>query len=362
MTWIRACGMVMILSGWTSLAAQPLRLMGDRQGICIGSAVDPSRFSDGAYVTTLAREFSQVEPENAMKFGPIHPQPGTYNFGPADAIVSFAQTNHMVVRGHTLVWYQQNPSWVTSGNSPAQLTAILQDHIRTVVGRYAGQVYAWDVVNEAFNDDGTLRQTLWAAAFGGAGYIEQAFQRAHAADPGARLFYNDYSADATNPKSDAIYQMARDFKARGVPIDGIGLQMHLTTSIGSPASMESNLRRLTELGLEVQITELDVRLPVDSFGNASDADLAAQARIYHDVTALCLRFSNCTAIQTWGFTDKYSWIPGVFTGYGAGLPFDAAYQAKPAYEAMQTAFLPPARGGRRSCLGSATGAGNGLER
>lgn len=150
------------------------------------------------------------------------------------------------------------------------------------------------------------------------------------------MFYNDYGAELTNTKSNAIYAMVEDFKSRGVPIDGVGLQMHLTTNTGSLASMESNLRRLTSLGVQVQITELDVRIPVDSSGNAGAADLATQAQIYDGIVDLCLKFSSCTAIQTWGFTDKHSWIPGTYPGRGAALEFDTNYQPKPAYTSMMS--------------------------
>src|SRR5262245_49514707 len=227
----RPCLLLMLAA--TSLAGQSLRDLADQRNIRIGAAVDPSHFGEAAYADTLAREFSQVEPENAMKFGPIHPGVSTYNFAQPDQIVQFAQDHGMAVRGHTLVWYQQNPSWLTAGNfSSDQLAQILHDHISTVVGRYAGRVYAWDVVNEAFNDDGTMRSTIWSNAPGiglaGTAYIEQALQWAHEADPAAVLFYNDYNGEGLGAKSDAIYRMAQDFRARGVPLGGIGLQMHFT--------------------------------------------------------------------------------------------------------------------------------------
>lgn len=337
------CFVAAVLACSVPLAAQPLRELAGQRGVRIGAAVNPSRLSEALYAGTLAREFNQIEPENATKFGPIHPGPASYNFGPPDSIVSFARDHQMAVRGHTLVWHSQNPAWLTSGNyTPEQLASILRDHINTVVGHYAGQVYAWDVVNEAFNDDGALRKTIWSDSPGiglaGTAYIEQAFRWAHAADPKALLFYNDYSAEHTNAKSDAIYKMAQDFKSRGVPIHGIGLQMHLTDDIGSLTSMESNIKRITGLGLEVQFTELDVRLPIDSSGKPTDAALATQAQIYRDIVALCLKYPLCTAIQTWGFTDRYSWIPGRFRGTGAALEFDAAYQPKPAYDSIQRAL------------------------
>src|SRR5215471_8741712 len=240
----------------------PLReLAADR--LKIGAAAEPARLEEPEYAATLAREFNQVEPENAMKFVRVHPGPVTYNFGPADSLVAFAQSHRMAVRGHTLVWHQQLPSWLTSGGySFVELSSIFADHIYTVVKHFAGQVYAWDVVNEAFNDDGSLRSTLWSDAPGigreGAGYIEQALRWAHAADPNALLFYNDFGAEPVNAKSDAIYRMARDFLSRGVPVDGIGLQMHLRGEPLPLDKIDENLTRLEGLGLQVQITELDV--------------------------------------------------------------------------------------------------------
>jgi len=334
-------GWVLALSGCClfTLAAQPLRDLANRRGLRIGTAVNADRLGELDYAETLAREFNQLEPENALKFAPIHPGPSSYNFTPVDTLVAFAQAHGMVVRGHTLVWHRQIPSWLTEGAySPEALSSILEDHIRTVVGRYGGKVYAWDVVNEAFNSDGTLRSTLWSNTPGiglkDVQYIEQAFRWAHASDPGALLFYNDYDAEALNPKSDAIYAMARDFVARGVPLNGIGVQMHLTEAAPSLSQIDENIRRIAALGLQVQITELDVRLPVDARGHASAADLKRQAQIYHDVTAACLKY-QCTAIQTWGFTDKYSWVPGEFPGMGAALEFDSSYQPKSAYQSME---------------------------
>jgi endo-1,4-beta-xylanase len=338
--------MAIALACCAAAFGQPLRDLGARRGVRIGTAVDPSFFTETAYTATLAREYSQAQPENDMKFGPIHPGPTTYSFTRADAIVKFASDHGMAARGHTLIWHQQNPTWLNALSSDDLKTA-LAGHIHTVVGRYAGQVYAWDVVNEAFSDDGTLRSTIWSntpgIGYSGTAYIEQALRWANEADPRAKLFYNDYGAEGVNAKSNAIYQMAQDFIARGVPLHGVGLQMHLTSSGFSAASVDANIKRLTDLGLEVQITELDVRLLVDSTGVATAANLATQAQIYHDVVQVCLKYPKCTAVQTWGFTDKHSWIPGTFPGRGAGLPFDSSYNPKPAYDAMSSvlASAPP---------------------
>jgi endo-1,4-beta-xylanase len=251
----------------------------------------------------------------------------------------------MRARGHVFVWHKQVANWVTNGKfTPEQLAEILRKHILTVGGRYRGKIYAWDVVNEAILEDGSLRDSVWYNQPGigrkGTSYIEQSFRWAREADPKALLFYNDYSAEAVNAKSDAIFNMAKDFKARGVPIDGIGLQAHFTAqSIQKMTSIDANVKRITDLGLQVQITELDVRLKLDSSGKVSDAELAEQAKVYGALAAICLKYPLCTAIQIWGFTDKYSWIPRANPGFGAALPLDSSYQAKPAYNALCDALL-----------------------
>ncbi|MBV8841945.1 MAG: endo-1,4-beta-xylanase [Bryobacterales bacterium] len=338
-----ACPLCLVFSVAAMLSAQSLRELGDARGVHVGSAVNPSHLAEPEYSATLAKEFSQIEPENAMKFGPIHPAPGNYNFGPADEVAQFARSHNQLLRGAVLVWHNQNPSWVTGGkHTPEQLSSILRDHIAAVVGHYAGQVYAWDVVNEAFTAGGKLRSTIWYDSPGiglsGTGYVEQAFRWARSADPKALLFYNDYETETINSKSDAVYAMARDFKSRGVPIDGIGFQMHLTRETERVGRMEANIRRFTALGLQVQITELDVRLPLDSGNLASPRALARQAKIYRQIVELCLKFKQCTAVQTWGFTDKYSWIPRTYPGKGDALPFDSGYKPKPAYEGIVAAF------------------------
>jgi endo-1,4-beta-xylanase len=311
--------------------------------IKIGTAADPEFLSENSYSTILGTEFSQLEPENQMKFGLIHPRPNTdpnpYDFSGADTLVSFAQAHSMVVRGHTFVWHNQVPDWLTNGGfNSSQLSDILHDHIQTVATHYSGKVYAWDVVNEAFNGDGTMRSTLWfdqpGIGFAGQGtkYIEQALIWAHAADPNAKLFYNDFGAETLNLKSNAIYAMAVDFKNRGIPLNGIGFQLHIDLTFdnaGVLASFVANMARFAALGLEIHITELDVRL------NSSDtASFNAQAQVYRDITSACVLQPACKVIQTWGFTDAHSWIPTAIPGWGWALPWDAGYQKKPAYSSI----------------------------
>jgi endo-1,4-beta-xylanase len=254
----------------------------------------------------------------------------------------------MTVRGHTLVWHHQNPKWLTDGKfTSSELAQILEQHIKTVVGHYRGKIFAWDVVNEAFDElhPGELRSTIWrdqpgiGLAENGYTYIERCFRWAHEADPQALLFYNEAEAEVVNPKSDAIYAMVRDFRQRGVPIDGVGFQMHVANLRADVASISANIKRFTGLGVQVQITEMDVALPVDAQGNARPEDLQLQADIYRQIASACLSHPGCTAIQTWGFTDKYSWIGSHSKQtQGAALLFDRNYQAKPAYDALRNAL------------------------
>jgi endo-1,4-beta-xylanase len=354
--WLRAvtaallCGMVFRSSAAAPETAPPaagtLRQAAETRHITFGAAAASAYLAEPDYAAILASEFSQLQAENEMKFGAIHPRPDTdpnpYNFKGGDALVEFAQSHNMLVRGHTLVWHNNVPDWLKNGSySASQLADILHSHIKTVMTHYASKVYAWDVVNEAFNENGTMRHTLWYDQPGigtgkGTKYIEQVLRWAHEADPLAKLFYNDYDAEPENRKSDAIYAMAKDFKKRGVPLDGIGFQMHVSLKFDDPttlASVAKNLERFAKLGLELQITELDVRLT-----DSSAASLSAQAKLYGEVTTLCVQQRACKALQTWGFTDKRSWIPQFYKGQGWALLWDGKYQKKPAYQAVYDAL------------------------
>jgi endo-1,4-beta-xylanase len=322
-------------------SAQSLRQAADRDGLLIGTAVRPSQLSETAYASTLAREFSMVQAEDAMKWWVLRRDRGAYDFRPGDELVRFAQAHQMKVRGHCLVWSRDNPDWLKQGHFTArQLSRLLHQHITRVMKHYSDQVFGWDVVNEALDENGNVRDSLWYNQPGiglsgkGTAYIEQVFRWAHKADPQALLFYNEAEGEGLNRKSDAIYAMVRDFKRRHVPIDGVGLQLHIPGLAADIPGIAANIARLSELGVQVHITELDVSLPVDS-GQARPDDLARQADIYRGIVRACLNSAGCTAIQTWGFTDKYSWIGSHSRGtQGQALPFDRAYEPKPAYRAV----------------------------
>ena len=316
------------------ITSTTLRSLAQTRHFYIGTAVDVDALqNEQQYSETLAREFNMVTPEVSMKFDATEPQRGVYSFSEADGIVAFARAHDMQVRGHNLVWYRALPAWLTTGNfTRNELMTILHDHIFTEVAHYRGQINIWDVVNEAVNDDGSLRDSIWLRGIG-PDYLDLAFRWAHEANPQARLFYNDYGGEELEHKSDAIYALVKGLLQRGVPINGVGLQMHVSLdSYPKPQDVLANMQRLAALGLEVQITEMDVKIQADA--RSMQAKLDAQSTIYRDMLSTCLSVIKCTAFVMWGFTDAHSWIPA-YTGHpDAPLIFDQEYRPKSAYFAL----------------------------
>lgn len=340
----------------TAIAQQPhesLRQAAEASGILVGAAVRPYLLSEAAYAATLAREYNMVEPEDAMKWWVVRPTADVFDFRQGDAVVRFAQAHGMKVRGHCLVWDHNNPDWLVQGHyTPAEMSHLLREHIARVMKHYEGQVFAWDVANEALAENGQFKDSPWynqpgiSLAGNGSAYIEQAFRWAHEADPQALLFYNEAEGEGLNRKSDAIYAMVKDFKRRGVPIDGVGLQMHISRLDADTSAIGVNIARLTALGLQVHITELDVSLPLDFPAESSEPaspskqEQFRQAKVYAAIVHACLQNRRCTAIQTWGFSDKYFWIGSHSHGMrGAALLFDRGYKPKPSYDAVLGALL-----------------------
>ena len=313
-----------------------LRALADRSGLLVGAAVasGPLR-SDEAYRNVLAREYSVLTPENALKFGNVHPEPDRYDFRDFDQIVSFAEFHQMRVRGHTLVWHRQLPSWLEERNwTRDELTEVLRTHIHEVVGRYRGRVHYWDVVNEAISDFWGLRRTIWLRTLG-PDYIEMAFRFAHEADPDALLFYNEYGVEGLGRKSERMYELVSGLLQRGVPIHGVGLQTHITQTIPSPGELGANLRRIETLGLRIHLTEVDVGVPQPT----TEGRLLKQAVLYQQLMDSCLAVRSCGAFVTWGFTDAHSWVPSFFPGLGAALPFDSELRPKLSYGALAGSLM-----------------------
>jgi endo-1,4-beta-xylanase len=300
-------------------AAETLGASAAESGRYFGAAIAPNFLSEEGYASTLNAEFNSIVAENAMKWDATEPAKGQFTFGGGDELVAYAQEHGMEVRGHTLVWHAQQPAWV-QGLTGQGLHDAMTAHIAGVAGHYKGKISSWDVVNEAFEWDGSRRQSNLQTQLGD-GWIEDAFRAADAADPDAKLCYNDYGTDGVNLKSDAIYDMVVDFQARGVPIDCVGFQTHLSSD-SDLGSYQENLQRFADLGVDVEITELDVG------GSGS-----AQANVYRQVTEACLNVDRCTGITVWGITDKYSW-----RGDETPLLFDGNYQKKEAYQSVLDAL------------------------
>ncbi|MEM2507064.1 MAG: endo-1,4-beta-xylanase, partial [Nitrososphaeria archaeon] len=276
------------------MAAFSLRNLAEKYGIYIGSV---AQLDTPECVEIIKKEFNIVTAAT-FYFGMVHPERDVYIFRNGDYVVNFAESNNMKVRGHTLVWHEALRSWITDGKyTREEWMKILHEHIMTIVRRYRGRIYAWDVVNEAISDNGNLRENVWLRNIGPE-YIKMAFRWAHEADPQALLFYNDYGAEGLNAKSDAIYNLVKGLLKEGVPIHGIGLQMHVSLeNPPNPKEVAANIKRLNDLGLEVHITEMDVRIRMP----AKWEDFIKQAEIYRDILRVCLSMDNCKAFVMWGF-------------------------------------------------------------
>ncbi|GAA4975741.1 endo-1,4-beta-xylanase [Actinoplanes utahensis] len=301
----------------TSDAAATLGASAEAKGRYFGAAIAASKLGDSTYTRILKSEFTSVTAENEMKWDATEPSRGVFNYTGGDRILAQAQANGQKVRGHALAWHSQMPGWAQSLSGSTLRSAML-NHVTQVATHYKGKIHSWDVVNEAFADDGRGSRRDSSLQRTGNDWIEAAFRSARAADPAAKLCYNDYNTDGVNAKSTAVYNMVRDFKARGVPIDCVGFQSHLTNS--APGDYQANLQRFADLGVDVQITELDI-------------SGSGQAAAYAAVTKACLAVARCTGITVWGIRDSDSWRTGTNP-----LLFDAGGNKKAAYTSVLNAL------------------------
>jgi endo-1,4-beta-xylanase len=333
------------------------------KGLLIGGAVNQAQVDgkDPAAAPIVAGQFSTLTPENALKWGPVHPEPDRYVFEPVDRFAALGKAQGLFLVGHTLVWHQQTPAWVFAGKDGAPLDretllSRMQNHIAQVVGRYKGRIHGWDVVNEALDEDGTLRKTPWLSAIG-EDFIEKAFEFAHAADPDAELYYNDYNLWKPAKREGAL-KILRRLRERGLRIDGIGEQAHWGIDTPSLAEIDATLGGLAAAGTKVMLTELDVDvLPRDP--DMWGADLSKKAKIreatniypnglpagqqrllaqrYADIFKLVLKHRPAVSRVTfWGVTDATSWlhnfpIPG---RVNYPLLWDREGKPKPAFDAV----------------------------
>jgi len=301
----------------------------------------------------IKAQFNSISPENALKWDAVHPRPDGYDFTEADRYVEFGEKNQMTIVGHTLVWHSQTPSWLfqdQDGKTVARdvLLARMRDHIHTVVGRYKGRIKIWDVVNEALNQNGTLRQSPWEKIIG-PDYLEKAFQYAHEADPDAILRYNDYSLE-DEPKRSAAIALMKKLLAEGVPITAIGLQEHVHMKWPSAEREDETISAFAKLGLKVMITEMDVNV-LGGLRTAEISEMARQggsniytnglppavdrelAKRYADLFGVFIKHHDDIPLVTlWGVTDEDSWLNTRAQNYP--LLFDRAGKPKPAYFAV----------------------------
>ncbi|KAI5853784.1 glycosyl hydrolase family 10 protein [Tricharina praecox] len=294
------------------------------KGKYFGTATDAGLLSSSSNSNIIKTEFGQVSPENSMKWDATEPSQNSFSFGNADTLVSFAQTNGKTVRGHTLVWHSQLPSWVSAITSATTLTSVMQNHIATLAGRFKGKIYAWDVVNEVFEENGTFRNSVFYKLLGEQ-FIDIAFKAAAAADPSAKLCINDYNLDGPGSKIDALIALVGRLQSRGVPIHCIGSQSHLI--LGQVGGVKAQLQRLADTGLDVMITELDIRIPL----SVTTAKLAQQQTDFQTVVSACTSITKCLGVTVWGVSDKDSWVDSTFPTYDSPLLWDDNFAKKPAY-------------------------------
>ncbi|WP_406392570.1 non-reducing end alpha-L-arabinofuranosidase family hydrolase [Streptomyces sp. NBC_00882] len=324
-TWAIGVSAAAVLAGVVTLlpssaGAATLGAQAAPSGRYFGTAVAAGRLGDSTYAAISDREFNMITPENEMKWDAIEPSRGNFTFGPADQIVSHALAHGQRMRGHTTVWHSQLPTWVSSITDAATLRSVMKNHITTEMTHFKGKIYAWDVVNEAFADGGSgqHRSSVFQNVLGN-GFIEEAFRTARAADSSAKLCYNDYNIENwTDAKTQGVYAMVKDFKSRGVPIDCVGFQSHFGTG-GQPSNFRTTLANFAALGVDVQITELDIA--------------QASATNYANTVNACLSVARCTGITVWGIRDKDSWRSSENP-----LLFDSNGNPKPAYSAVMNAL------------------------
>jgi len=299
----------------------------------VGSAATAGHLSDATYTGVIGTQYNLVTAENACKWGSTEPQRGQFAFSQCDTVSNFAKKYNQTFRGHNLCWGQSNPSWL-EGLSPADKRAALKTHITTVINHYGDSAYCWDVVNEAVADSGTtlLKNTVWYPDL--PDYVDFAFTTARAANPNVKLFYNDYNiASSTGwsaDKSNNVYNMIKSMKDRGIPIDGVGFQLHVDINYNLFDGIKQNLQRFASLGLEIHMTEIDVSC--GSGCNWTPDKEQQQASVYGSLISTCIAQPKCTNFETWGFTDKYTWL-----GTNVHpLPFDENYHPKQAFNTLLT--------------------------
>jgi endo-1,4-beta-xylanase len=360
---LTACAALSLAGGSNPLQAQTTLREAFQRDFLIGAALNESEFSGKAGCADLLipAQFNSISPENALKWEAIHPERDRYNFEPADGYVEFGRTRKMFVVGHTLVWHNQTPKWVFQDEQGKDvdrdtLLGRMSNHIATVVGRYKGKVGGWDVVNEALEEDGSLRQSPWLRIIG-EDYLLKAFEFAHAADPDAELYYNDFSIENA-PKRAGAVALVKKLQSQGAHITGVGLQGHYKMEWPTPVQVDDTLKAFARLGLKVMVTELDLdMLPPATRSQSAEISMnfELQARLnpytnglpeavqqtlakrYAELFAVFVKNrDHLTRVTFWGVTDARSWLNNWPVKGRTSYPllFDRQCQPKPAFDAV----------------------------
>jgi endo-1,4-beta-xylanase len=326
---------VMCITAVSAFCQETIKSLADKAGLTFGTAVGSAFYSNTtAYINAIKTEYNAVVCENEMKIDATEPSRNSFRFTNPDKLVLWSQQNNIKVRGHTLVWHSQCPSWITDGTwTRESLLAVMKNHIDSVAGHFKGKIFEWDVVNEAFDDNTSngLRSSVWKNTIG-EDFIDSAFAFAHRADPSALLFYNDYNTSFVNAKSTNVYNKIKKMLENKIPIHGVGFQSH--QGIGDNTAnlyskVKENFDRFAALGLKISITEMDVAitLPIDANKRI------AEAKIYSAFMRAALATPACRTFMVWGASDRYSWLNN--STRGTGLVLDSNFQrAKPVYDTL----------------------------
>ena len=310
----------------------------------IGATLEPSQIAEPAYAETLAREFNSLTAENAMKWYSIQPSRDRFEFGGADAVLAFADANDLQVRGHALVWAQDQftPDWVRAIDDPDELRQVLRTYLRTVLERYRGRIRRWDVVNEPLEPLGGRPSDSVFQRVLGPDWIIEVYRYAHEIDPDVELWINEHAMEDIPAKHAGLLDLAGRLLDAGVPLHGIGMQTHRPLEINpGPAVFERLMRDYANLGLKVAVTELDVAALTFLPGH-----LERQAEIYRTVVSACLAVPACEEVTTWGVTDRDSWLNAAYPWPPQPLMFDEQFIGKPAHRAVAEALDSARRSGR----------------
>lgn len=332
-----------------ALPAPALKQLANQHNITVGNFAIRNHLKDTYYTDILTSQFDLALVDNTPNWyftdGGLRPSKDSFAFQHMDEVVAFAEAHHMPMQAHHFLWGEQKwlPDWLTKGNfTPVQLDDIIKQHIQTVGSHYAGKIQEWTVVNEAFTRNQHIYglKDWWGDHTGGMDYIDKAFFWAHQADPHAKLILNDFNNESLNETSNAMYDYVKAAKARGVPIDGIGMQMHLDgTHPPIKDEVITNMKRFKELGVDVYITEFDVNMN-DLQATPEEKD-NTEGRIYYDMARACIESNACKSFAILGITDNETWYNYMGLKDPRPLPFDRKYNPKPAYYSLRDAFSQP---------------------